>query len=316
MPFFPRSKSKLESSLTEVECIRMRLLKGSQSSDPTSSSALWSESVVVDSDHSSPGKDNQLIRVPHRSKVDGEQVWCRVVKQRLGPHLRRVIVLSPQFVVRSHLPRPLILHLTTPATQASHQLTVPGGGGSTSLRASDVSLSHQLTFQLRPDLPQSTPPIPLHRAMADQMRVSHGPEVTDLQAYTNQLLSNATADWPYVETGDRQTFLCTDQPKIDLQIAFSGLQPLLSTVVVDIRPWALIVNHSSIEVFLQEGELPSAEEPMSSAEGGGSSTNIWFIPNNGVFAPPKLDGLFRLGIIEDEKYFYSNALQISKEDRW
>jgi len=76
-------------------------------------------------------------------------------------------------------------------------------------------------------------------------------------------------------------------------------------------------------MFLQDGDLPIAvkSDNPDSAEGDGTtsapdSPNMWFIPNNGVFAPPKLDGIFRLGVTEDGKYFYSNVLQISKEDRW
>lgn len=70
--------------------------------------------------------------------------------------------------------------------------------------------------------------------------------------------------------------------------------------MVDIRPWALLVNHTGVEIVLQEADAQSC----------------WFVPPGAVFAPPKLDGLFTIGLTEKEQHFHTSPLQLSKEDRW
>ena len=83
-----------------------------------------------------------------------------------------------------------------------------------------------------------------------------------------------------------------------------------------------------MEVFLQEGEAPSTPSTSADSSQGNnsdasssiippdSSDNCWNIPNHGVFAPPKLDGVFRFGLMEDNVAYHSTLLQVSKEDRW
>ena len=297
-----------------MDCIRFRF---SNSETPSLNVGLpniaaWSEAIAIEA--SVPGKENVLVKIASKSKSErsSQQVWCRVIRERVTTVWRSLVVISPQFVVRSHLPRPLILHLTTPATHHTQQFVIPGGGCSEYLKGCESSLSHHLTFQLRPDLPQSSPPIPLHRAMADQMRLAQPRESVDLTKYIQQLFQTPAQRWPYIHmegVKGKYTFLCTDQPKIDLQVGFSGLHPMLSTVVVDLRPWALIINHTSAELFVQDG-------PPMEPQNEDASCNRWFIPNNGVFAPPKLDGVFRFGVMEEQVSYCTNILQISKEDRW
>lgn len=67
------------------------------------------------------------INASIRRQGEGLQVWCRVLRQRVSSVMRTVVVISPQFVVRSQLPRPLILHLTTPATRRTHQVDAGWG---------------------------------------------------------------------------------------------------------------------------------------------------------------------------------------------
>ena len=87
---------------------------------------------------------------------------------------------------------------------------------------------------------------------------------------------------------------------IRTQVGFSGLYPYCNTLVVDIRPWALLVNHTGVEVVLQDVDV----------------TSCWFVPPGAVFAPPKLEGLFTIGLTENDQQFHTSPLQLSKEDRW
>ena len=47
-----------------------------------------------------------------------------------------------------------------------------------------------------------------------------------------------------------------------------------------------------------------------------AENQTWFLAPSTVFAPPKLDSFFTLGIIENKKSFHSNSLQLSQEERW
>lgn len=61
-----------------------------------------------------------------------------------------------------------------------------------------------------------------------------------------------------------------------------------------------MVNHTGIDILLQEA----------------GSSSSWFVPPGAVFAPPKLDGLFTIGLVENDQHFHTTSLQLSKEDRW
>ncbi|XP_068242883.1 intermembrane lipid transfer protein VPS13B isoform X1 [Palaemon carinicauda] len=282
------SETVAPSYVGEAHGIRVRLM-GNQT--------VWSGEIPLSLERT---KDSLLVKIP--LKVKGESIlsWCRVLRQRVGSVWRLLVIFSPQYMVRSHLPRPLILHITTPSTQISNQMIVKGRGNIHTLHC-DNSVSHHLTFQLNPELEVSSPPIPLSRGMADQMRLSQSQDSVDISQYLQQLFDGPEDRWPYIDTSDFMgDVLFADQPKIDLQVGFSSLSPYCSTLVVDIRPWALVVNHTGIEILLQEVESP----------------NSWFVPPGAVFAPPKFDGLFTIGLVDKEEHFHTASLQFSKEDRW
>ncbi|XP_076064236.1 vacuolar protein sorting 13B isoform X2 [Oratosquilla oratoria] len=287
--FSMASHSIAPSVIGEAHGIRVRLL---------GVNTVWSGEIPLAYDRT---KESLLLKIPMKTKGESLSVWCRVLRQRLGPTWRILVVLSPQYVVRSHLPRPLILHVFTPSTHLTHKVVVRGRGEANTLLC-DGALMHQLTFQLSPDMETSSPAVPLSRAMADQMRLSRIQEPLDLTQYMANMFDGPQEHWPFInKTNIQGDFLFTDQPKIDLQVGFAGLYPNCNTIVVDIRPWALIVNHTGIEIRLEEGD---------------ANKNTWFIPAGAVFAPPKLDGFFTLGVGEGEEHYESVPLQLSKEERW
>ncbi|XP_042214275.1 vacuolar protein sorting-associated protein 13B-like isoform X1 [Homarus americanus] len=283
-----RSKYVAPSYVGDAHGVRVRLM---------GNPSVWSGEIPLSHDRS---KESLLVKIP--LKVKGESIisWCRVLRQRVGAVWRLLVIFSPQYMVRSHLPRPLILHINTPSSHSCQQVVVKGRGHTHTLQC-DGSVAHQLTFQLNPEYEVSSPPIPLSRGLADQMRLSQSQEAVEICRYLQQLFDGPEDHWPYVDTSDFMgDILFADQPKIDLQVGFSGLYPYCSTLVVDIRPWALMVNHTGIEILLQEAD----------------SSSSWFVPPGAVFAPPKLDGLFTIGLMENHQHFHTSSLQLSKEDRW
>ncbi|CAL4195901.1 unnamed protein product [Meganyctiphanes norvegica] len=276
------------SYIGEAHGIRIRLL-GTQT--------VWSGEIPLALERT---KESLLVKLPLKMKGEHLLVWSRVVRQRIANVWRLLLVISPQYVVRSHLPRPIILHVNTPSAHVSHQVMLKGRGNMHTLSV-DSSVVHHLTFQLSPDLEVSSPPIPLTRTMADQMNASQNLEAVDISKSMRELFHGPAERWPYVNNTDFQgDVLFADQPKIDLQVGFTGLNVQCNTLVVDVRPWALVVNHTCMEILLQEGE----------------PENLWFVPSGAVFAPPKLDGSFSIGISEMEQQFFTVPLQLSKEERW
>nr|XP_045624119.1 vacuolar protein sorting-associated protein 13B-like [Procambarus clarkii] len=276
------------SFVGEALGVRVRLL---------GSPSVWSGEIPLSYERT---KDSMLVKIPLKAKGESIIAWCRVLRQRVGTVWRLLVIFSPQYMVRSHLPRPLILHINTPSNHSFQQVVVKGRGHTHTLHC-DGSVAHQLTFQLNPEFEVSSPPIPLSRGLVDQMRFSQPQEAVDISQYLQQLFDGPEDRWPYVDTSDFMgDVLFADQPKIDLQVGFSGLYPYCNTLVVDIRPWALMVNHTGIDILLQEA----------------GSSSSWFVPPGAVFAPPKLDGLFTIGLVENDQHFHTTSLQLSKEDRW
>lgn len=283
-----RSHYIAPSYIGEAHGIRIRLL-GTQT--------VWSGEIPLALERT---KESLLVKLPLKMKGEHLLVWSRVVRQRIMNVWRLLLVISPQYVVRSHLPRPIILHVNTPSTHVSHQVMLRGRGNMHTLSV-DSSVVHHLTFQLSPDLEVSSPPIPLTRTMADQMSASQNVEAVNICKSMRELFHGPAERWPYVNNMDFQgDVLFADQPKIDLQVGFSGLNVQCNTLVVDVRPWALVVNHTCMEVVLQEGD----------------PKNLWFVPSGAVFAPPKLDASFAIGITDLEQQFFTVPLQLSKEERW
>ncbi|KAK8395541.1 hypothetical protein O3P69_005567 [Scylla paramamosain] len=283
-----RSRFVAPSYVGDAHGVRVRLM-----GSPT----VWSGEIPLSYERT---KDSVLVKIPLKVKGESILTWCRVLRQRIGGVWRLLVVFSPQYMVRSHLPRPLILHLTTPSDNTTMQVVVKGRGNTHTLHC-DGAAAHHLTFQLNPEFEVSSPPIPLTRSMSDQIRLSQCQEAVDISHCLHQLFEGPEDRWPYIDsTNFMGDVLFADQPKIDLQVGFSALHPFCNTLVVDIRPWALLVNHTGVEVILQEADAQSC----------------WFVPPGAVFAPPKLEGLFTIGLTENEQHFHTSPLQLSKEDRW
>lgn len=91
--------------------VRVRLL-----GSPT----VWSGEIPLSYERT---KDSVLVKIPLKVKGESILAWCRVLRQRIGGVWRLLVLFSPQYMVRSHLPRPLILHLTTPPDTTTSQVS-------------------------------------------------------------------------------------------------------------------------------------------------------------------------------------------------
>lgn len=98
------------SYVGDAHGVRVRLM-----GSPT----VWSGEIPLSYERT---KDSVLVKIPLKVKGESILAWCRVLRQRIGGVWRLLVVFSPQYMVRSHLPRPLILHLTTPSDNTTAQV--------------------------------------------------------------------------------------------------------------------------------------------------------------------------------------------------
>ena len=105
-----KSKCISPSFIGDIHGIRIRIMN---------SQTVWSGEIPLNFELT---KDSLSVKIPLKIKGESMTVLCRVLRQRVSNIWRILVVLSPQFVLRSHLPRPLILHLTTPSTHTTTQV--------------------------------------------------------------------------------------------------------------------------------------------------------------------------------------------------
>lgn len=98
------------SYVGEAHGIRVRLM-----GNPT----VWSGEVPLSYERT---KESMLVKIPLKGKGESIISWCRVLRQRVGAVWRLLVMFSPQYMVRSHLPRPLILHINTPSNHSCQQV--------------------------------------------------------------------------------------------------------------------------------------------------------------------------------------------------
>jgi vacuolar protein sorting-associated protein 13B len=130
------------------------------------------------------------------------------------------------------------------------------------------------------------------------------PYINDLleELFTNDQLEK----WPFAENVD---FIdCSadiPQPKTDVRVTFSSLHQRCHSLLVELKPWALVVNHSGIDLVLKRVN---------------DSAGCWTLPNRAVMAPPPMnDDTFQIGFIEDgqlDSVFYSQPLLLQDQDHF
>ncbi|EEC09550.1 vacuolar protein-sorting protein, putative [Ixodes scapularis] len=220
-----------------------------------------------------------------------------------------VLAFVPLHVLRSHLPCSLLVHLHRGFRKEEEEeeravrgtLSVPGRGQDSPLLVDPVPTS--LTFQLGPGMRVSSPALQLQPPTLD-----HETLVADSPRILEQLRdpqwppgSPYCVKWPYhdpqrmvevdhlAEKGALLPQLCTpsssspehpqEMPETELRVSQYQDFPFAGTVLVDIKPWALVVNCTGQELRLVAGDH-----------------GVWTLAEGQVFAPPALYEPFYLGL--------------------
>lgn len=237
----------------------------------------WSRDVRLSSKHT---EHSTVIQVPS-SKSSITYVWCTILTLEPNSHVQqRIIVFSPLFIVRSHLPDPIIIHLEKRSLGLNETQVVPGKGQEKALQNIEPDLTHHLTFQAREEDDPSECAVPISTTLIKQIETKSHPG-----GNVNQILSEfyGTANprqpvWPYnrKDSDSNEQLSQWDSP---MRVKLSVWKPCVKTLLIELLPWALLINQSKWDLWLFEGEKIVLQ-----------------VPTGKVIIPPNFEEAFQLGI--------------------
>ncbi|XP_041963297.1 vacuolar protein sorting-associated protein 13B-like [Alosa sapidissima] len=255
-----------DSELTEL-CVRAR---GDED---------WSQDVRLDR------RESSVVQVPC-SNGSLLNVWCTLITLEADTHMQqRVVVFSPLFIMRSHLPDPVIIHVEKRSLGLKESQLIPGQGHEEALLNVEADLTHHLTFQAREDEDASQCAVPISSSLIKQIVSKAAPEEVSLQQQPILLdfygvKTSGRPAWPYTSKDtDRSGLETVAQWDSPMQVKLSAWRPGLSTLLVELVPWALLANHSHWDLWLFEGERIVLQ-----------------IPAGKVIVPPNFKEAFQIGI--------------------
>ncbi|XP_072266948.1 intermembrane lipid transfer protein VPS13B isoform X2 [Pyxicephalus adspersus] len=252
------------SELTEL-CVRA---KGEEE---------WSRDVCLAADTT---EHSFIIQVPSSNRTI-IYVWCTLLT--LEPNSQaeqRMIVFSPLFIMRSHLPDPIIIHLEKRSLGLDEVQVIPGKGLEKQLQNIEPDLTHHLTFQAREEDDPSECAVPISTALIKQIAIKAQSEYS-----ASQIISefyggdcNTLPVWPYSkkDTDSGEHLAQWDSP---MRVKLSLWKPHLKTLLIELLPWALLINQSRWDLWLFEGE-----------------NIVLQIPAGKTIIPPNFKEAFQLGI--------------------
>ncbi|XP_064883141.1 intermembrane lipid transfer protein VPS13B-like [Oncorhynchus nerka] len=212
-------------------------------------------------------------------------VWCTLITMETDSHMQqRVVVFSPLFMMRSHLPDPVIIHTEKRSLGLRESQLIQGQGHQEQLLNTENDLTHHLTFQASEDEDASHCAVPISTSVIKQIVNRSQAGLEDSQDHILAdfygLKNNSQPPWPYVSKDtDRPGSEVLAQWDSPMQVKLSAWMSGLNTLLVELIPWALLTNHSTWDLWLFEGE-----------------TIVLQIPAGKTLVPPNFKEAFQLGI--------------------
>ncbi|XP_037659327.1 vacuolar protein sorting-associated protein 13B isoform X2 [Choloepus didactylus] len=237
----------------------------------------WSRDVCLES--KSP-EYSIVIQVPS-SNSSIIYVWCTVLTLEPNSQVQqRMIVFSPLFIMRSHLPDPIIIHLEKRSLGLSETQVIPGKGQEKPLQNIEPDLVHHLTFQAREEDDPSNCAVPISTSLIKQIatKIYPGGTVNQILAEFYGPEKSLQPMWPYnKKDSDRNEQLSQwDSP---MQVKLSVWKPYVKTLLIELLPWALLINQSKWDLWLFEGEKIVLQ-----------------VPAGKIIIPPNFQEAFQIGI--------------------
>ncbi|XP_074879781.1 intermembrane lipid transfer protein VPS13B isoform X6 [Buteo buteo] len=237
----------------------------------------WSRDVCLSSKHT---EHSTVIQVPS-SKSSITYVWCTILTLEPNSHVQqRLIVFSPLFIVRSHLPDPIIIHLEKRSLGLNETQVIPGKGQEKALQNIEPDLTHHLTFQAREEDDPSECAVPISTTLIKQIATkSHpGDNVNQILSEFYGTTNPPQPAWPYnrKDSDSNEQLSQWDSP---MRVKLSVWKPCVKTLLIELLPWALLINQSKWDLWLFEGEKIVLQ-----------------VPTGKVIIPPNFEEAFQVGI--------------------
>uniref|UniRef100_A0A8C2X0N4 Vacuolar protein sorting 13 homolog B n=1 Tax=Cyclopterus lumpus TaxID=8103 RepID=A0A8C2X0N4_CYCLU len=240
----------------------------------------WSQDVQLE--RREKGNGSSVVQVPC-SSGSLLYVWCTLITIEPGSHMQqRVVVFSPLFVMKSHLPDPVTVHIEKRSLGLRESQLICGHGHQEPLLNTEADLTHHLTFQAREDEDASHCAVPISTGLIKQIVNKSGGEdnLEHILADFYGARPSAGPPWPYAASdADRPVLEPLAQWDSPMQVKLSCWKSGLNTLLVELLPWALLANHSQWDLWLFEGE-----------------TIVLQIPAGKVIVPPNFKEAFQIGI--------------------
>ncbi|XP_078254173.1 intermembrane lipid transfer protein VPS13B isoform X1 [Rhinoraja longicauda] len=240
----------------------------------------WSSDICPESLQS---EDSTIIQVPDADS-SVLHVWCTSLKLDAGsPVQQRLVVFSPLFVMRSHLPDAIILHVERRSLGLKDPQLIKGKGQDEFLLNVAPEVVHHLTFQAREEDEASQCAIPISTALIKQIAqgLQRERSASKLLAEFYKVDTDARLAWPYIkkETDSKHSGEALPQWDSPMQVKLSAWKPCLNTLLVELLPWALFINQSKWDLWLFEGEKIVVQ-----------------VPAGKTIVPPNFKDPFQIGI--------------------
>ncbi|NWS26437.1 VP13B protein, partial [Polioptila caerulea] len=264
------AKQKLPSYILENNELTELSVKSTGDED-------WSQDVCLSSKHT---EHSTVIQVPS-SKSSITYVWCTILTLEPNSQVQqRLIVFSPLFIVRSHLPDPIIIHIEKRSLGLNETQVIPGKGQEKALQNIEPDLTHHLTFQAREEDDPSECAVPISTTLIKQIATK-----SQLDGNVSQVLSEfygiagpPQPAWPYnrKDSDSNEQLSQWDSP---MRVKLSVWKPCVKTLLIELLPWALLINQSKWDLWLFEGEKILLQ-----------------VPSGKVIIPPNFEEAFQVGI--------------------
>ncbi|KAG9283570.1 vacuolar protein sorting-associated protein 13B [Astyanax mexicanus] len=241
----------------------------------------WSQDICL---KQTDENNSRVLQIPS-SSGSLVSVWCNIITLEPNTHMQqRVIVFSPLFVMRSHLPEAVMVHVEKRSLGQRESQVIPGHGQQRALLNVDPDITHHLTFQASEEQDTSQCAVPISSGLIKQIiskasqdeRQNHS---SVLEHFYGPKDSNHPS-WPYTyRDTDRSETESVAQWDSPMQVRLCAWRPGLSTLLVELLPWALLSNRSHWDLWLFEAE-----------------SIVLQIPAGKTIVPPNFKEAFQIGL--------------------
>ncbi|XP_059469479.1 intermembrane lipid transfer protein VPS13B isoform X2 [Neocloeon triangulifer] len=236
-----------------------------------------------------------LAKVPLQDKGQFLSIWCRIFVQQCDGYKRYLAVFSPLYSVRSLLPTPILLSINTPGLQVEMSMKIEGRGSLHELYCpGTVEHSHKATILPLSSTVDEATAVPLSYGMTQiPADVPLEGEEVDIDKICSNIHKLSERRWPFVSE-DIDFIECT-QPPAKVKVSYELEAPHYTTLVLQLRPWALFVNCLPLDtlgVVCQDWN------------------NSCVLPPGSVIVPPMIEGTFQIC----NELSATPALQLANEE--